>query len=160
MNQETLNKIIANAGIGKLGPNGTLEGVTPTLTVVTGTDPDAGNEISETVPQNQVWLLIGFRATLSTDTTVATRKPILRLTDDNSVVFADIVHNQTVAASSNGDFNWWANFNVSITNGRYKMNPLPYPVVLFPGWTLETITVSKQAGDNWLAPSMYVVRWK
>ena len=45
-----------------------------TIQSITGTDPSAGNEISQTVPANTIWRLWGMYATLVTDAGVADRR--------------------------------------------------------------------------------------
>ena len=58
------------------------------LRSITGTDPAAGVEISETVPTGVRWRLLSFAATFVTDGTVANRFPRLQIDDGANVILA------------------------------------------------------------------------
>ena len=126
---------------------------------LTGTNPAAGVEISETVPTGARWRLHGIKANLITDATVANRRPILLVAVSSVNVIAS-QQPQTIAASLNRDVFWspGLSWETGIA-GIDLVAGLPLNVPLLAGWVISTTTVSLQAGDNWGAPEMIVEEW-
>lgn len=122
--------------------------------VVTGTDPAAGAEWTETVPAGVVWDLISVLATLVTDATVADRSPRLRIGDGASV-FLDVPPVAVQAASITGRYLWGR--GLTGTNiGAGQAAGIP-DLRLPAGSTIASLTGNLQAADNWGAPVLYVV---
>src|SRR3954467_4562200 len=63
------------------------------LRSITGTDPAANVEISETVPAGVRWRILTLAATFATDATVASRVPALVIDDGTNQLFSAIVSN-------------------------------------------------------------------
>jgi len=127
--------------------------------VITGTDPAAGSEISETVPTNVAWRLIGFRFTLVTDATVANRN-VRVIIDDGTTECVRIPPNFNHAASITA--NYFAGVGLGVIGwmtGAVGVMPLPVDLILFQGWRIRTNTLNLQAGDNFRAPVLYVEEW-
>lgn len=124
---------------------------------VTGTDPAANTEISETIPSGQVWRLRAFAVTLVADANAANRVTTLIFKDASAnevlrlVVGTNITANQTVRIQA-GTF---ASAPSDVA-GTVVYLKLPEDFVLGSGWTITTSTASKQAGDNYGAPIMIV----
>jgi hypothetical protein len=125
---------------------------------ITGTDPAAGAEISETVPTNARWRLLALRANLTTDATVATRVVSLRLAPAATLT-ASIQAPNSQAASATYAYNYAlesADRALVVTADipvRLPQNALP------GGSTISTVTAGIVAGDNWGAPGYTVEEW-
>ena len=125
---------------------------------ITGTDPAAGAEVSETVPTNARWQLMGLRFVLTTDATVANRQPMI-LFDDGVSTFASVTGNNSQAASTATSYYGQVG-TVSVgalTNGLNFV--LPYPLTLMGGFRVRTQTTAIVAGDNYGAPILLVEEW-
>lgn len=128
------------------------------LRSITGTDPAAGAEISETVPTNARWRLINFGFDLVTDATAATRRPRLDF-NDGSADFLRIEHGETLIASLTGRFDSFPGLGVySRLNNTFRLQVIP-ELILSAGFVISTATTSLQAGDNYGAPRMLVEEW-
>lgn len=137
----------------EMGPDG--PGV---IRQITGTDPAAGVEISETVPSNARWRLLEFRASLVTDATVANRVVAVML-DNGTTVFHAVDGNYNHTASLNADYQLFSYGALGVQqNGRVYL-PMPTPLLMPGGARVRTSTVNIQAGDNWGAPQLLVEEW-
>ncbi len=127
------------------------------LRSITGTNPAAGAELSETVPTNARWRLILMTATLITDATAPARS--VRVTYDDGAA--------TLWRAQD-----WGSQNASVTTNYYvgegltvntsaneKNLPLPQRVLLFQGYRIGTSVYALAAGDNWGAPQLLVEEW-
>jgi hypothetical protein len=128
------------------------------LRTIVGTVPAAGAEISEVVPVMTRWLLVAFRATLTTSA-VANNRNIAFTIDDGSNVFFRSEGNDVITASSNGQ--------VTLCNTGY-VNPqilrasgvAPYsPMLLAAGYRIRTSTNLLDVGDFYSAPIYLVQEW-
>ena len=129
-----------------------------TIQSITGTDPAAGTEVSETVPANTIWSLNSVRANFITDATVASRFPALQLTDGTDVLsrYLNAIA-QTASQTLDHDFK---NISVEHASRNSTMNHITnFPVILSAGYIIETSTVLIKAGDNWGAPQLLVEAW-
>lgn len=128
------------------------------IRTVTGTNPAAGAEFSETVPTNARWRLISLYAQLVTGAAVANREPALVIDDGATNVHASAVHTSQ-AASLTHQHVW------SINNQRAAMNvhtvhPAPLPDgILMGGYRIRSSTANIQAADDYAAPLMLVEEW-
>lgn len=125
---------------------------------ITGTDPAANTEISETVPTNARWRLLAFKATLVADANVANRT-IRVVVDDGAtqLVVSEAGVNQTAGQTRE---HMAAAYGLAITSSSGVLyEPLPTDVLLIGGWRLRTVTASIQVGDNWGAPQLLVEEW-
>lgn len=128
------------------------------LRSITGTDPAADTEISETVPTNARWRLLAIAARLVTDGTAATRTARLQI-DDGTTVMLSIPPAATHIASLTRDY-IGAAFGATLTTYTPEiMWPVPPDLMLFQGWRIRTAVDTRQVGDNWAAPQLLVEEW-
>jgi hypothetical protein len=128
------------------------------LRSVTGTDPAAGAEISETVPTNARWKLRSLRASLVTDATVATRT-VAFMVDDPTNIFLVLVGSTTQAASLTLTYNVAEYGFLPSVVGTNVFFSSPFLGSLLQAWRIRTSIANLQAGDNWGAPQMAVEEW-
>lgn len=126
--------------------------------VVTGTDPAAGAEISETVPDGEVWELVAIRIRLVSDATVSSRTVRLAI-DDGTSTFALLpsVSGQGASETRDHTFAVGAASLTGPNSTNAHVNPLP-PFVLPAGWKIGTDSINLQAGDDYAAPILCVVK--
>lgn len=129
------------------------------LRSITGTDPAAGAEISETVPTNARWRLHSLRAQFLADATAATRRPTL-VVDDGTTMYGRFggVSVNVVAGQSMQISFAPVGENVNIS-GIYSVVSILNEPLLLAGHRFRTITISIQAGDNWGVPQFLVEEW-
>ena len=128
------------------------------LRSLTGTNPAANTEISETVPTNARWKLRGLVATLVCGAAVANRKPTLVIDDGASQLLrysglTNVTASQTVQFSA---------FQLGV--GTQNAGVWDYFITgeaaeISAGWRLRTITTAIQAADDWSAPQIFVEEW-
>jgi hypothetical protein len=128
------------------------------LRSITGTDPAAGQEISETVPTNARWRLRALYAALVTDATVTDRRVDLRISD-GTYVFAWLAWASTQPASATYTYQVAEYGYAPTTTGSIRYYSVPSLGQLLQGWRIYTMTNNLQAGDNWGAPQMLVEEW-
>jgi hypothetical protein len=128
------------------------------LRSITGTDPAAGAEISETVPTNARWRIFSARMTLVTDATVANRLANLVL-DDGAAILAQMTAHANQIASTTYIYNWFHVGHAGNAIGTAFMQNFPPDVRLSGGSRIRTLTGAIQAGDNWSAPQLLVEEW-
>lgn len=125
---------------------------------ITGTNPAAGVEISETVPTGALWFLRSLRATFVADVTVINRTIRLRY-DDGALTFFEGFNASVTTASATAVLiaSVGTNFIASGSGGR---QPITMPDLRLPaGFRFFTVTSSLQAGDNWGPPQFLVEEW-
>ena len=122
---------------------------------ITGTDPAAGAEISETVPTGARWRLRALRVALTTDATVANRLTTLDI-DDGTTQIMRIEGPAVIAASTTRGLNYGIGFPSRAQLNGNELVPLPSDVVLGAGFRIRTTTLNLQAGDNYAAPQLLV----
>lgn len=129
------------------------------LRKVTGTDPAAGAEISETVPTGARWELLTLRVNFATDTTAIDRRPILFL-DDGSTKFFHSAASTVINASNNLDYIWAGGLPLATAvSGAAPLAGLVLGAVLLAGFRIRTTTQNIQAGDNYDNPVLMVREW-
>ena len=125
---------------------------------ITGTDPAAGVEISETVPTGARWRLIYLHTDIVVDATVISRQATLDITDGTNSVHhswagANITSGQTVHITW-GDFGARDSGNTTAYQGM-----IGNIVKLMAGYIIKTATTNMQAGDNYSTPQLFVEEW-
>ena len=158
---ELLAKGYVTAGGGLLWPGGpyldSVEGP-GMLRSITGTDPAAGAEISESVPFGARWKLRSIKALLVTSATAATRAAILGFSDGVfDLLYLEPI--ETQSASLTKAYNGAVIGTVYAVPGDNRHWLLPAEWVLLQGWKIQTFTSNIQAGDDWGAPQMLVEEW-
>lgn len=126
---------------------------------ITGTNPAAGAEISETVPTNAVWRLWGLTIPLTTDATVANRRVTLRLDDGTNDFHRYLAHAAQAASLLRTYCAYpigYATVDIGQDTPILLASPPPF---LFQGWRIRTSTISLQAGDDYGAPQLFVEEW-
>ncbi len=125
---------------------------------ITGTDPAAGAEASETVPTNARWLLLAFTLRLVTDATVANRHVRLVI-DDGATTFFSSDSEAAQAASDNWAYNAGIGMDRRAGVSDNRMWALPAGLMLPGGARIRTSTSNIAAGDNFSAPQLLVEEW-
>lgn len=125
------------------------------LRIVTGTNPAAGAECSDTVPTGVDWRLVGALYTLVTNATAANRR--VRLTfSDGTTEFARTMAGSDIPASTTGILNYNTNGgNTTISNGVQGVS-IGFFDSFRSGFVIATSTLNIQAGDNFDAPVLLV----
>jgi len=127
--------------------------------LVTGADPAAGSEISETVPTNARWRLLAMTFSLTTDATAVTRRVMLAF-DDGSTIYAYEKAFEAQGANLTRAYSFVAGLNHEAVTGIGKIHGhLPKNLILPQGYRIRTTTSNLQAGDNLTAPAMLVEEW-
>lgn len=122
---------------------------------ISGTDPAAGVELSETVPAGARWLLKTFNLALLADATVANRAVIITIDDGTNIVW-QVGTNINVTASQLAIYRLGVGLPfLTIGTTHYNL-PIPAGLILGPGYRIRTITTNLQAGDNYTAPVYHV----
>lgn len=134
-----------------------MEGV-GNFRVITGTDPAANTEISETVPDNALWRLHHFNAELVTDANAANRLVQFYI-DDGTTQFLLIPAAPTHVASTTKRYLFGQyGYQMAADIGGLVVTSIP-TLVLPAGYRIATNVVSRQATDNWGAPVLFVEEW-
>lgn len=128
------------------------------LRLVTGTDPAAGAEISETVPTGSVRRLLSLVATLTCDATAATRQAIL-VFDDGTNIHTRMPQGMTLTASQSAIFCWHLGSATTSSAAAFSNCPLADRIRLDAFSRFRTMVTNIQAGDNWGAPQFLVEEW-
>lgn len=134
-----------------------IEGV-GNLRAITPTTPAAGAEISETVPTNARWRVIGFTFNLITSAVAGNR--VVRLNIDDGTNVQVIVGNsaaQTAGLAARYNIASFGNWLGLVAN-HYSL-PLPPNLWIPQGWRLRTATSGIDAGDTMIQPQLYVEEW-
>lgn len=125
---------------------------------ITGSDPAAGLEISETVPTGVVWRLISMRATLVTAVGGADRQVHLLL--DNGVsVYNTQSSPSTQAAAVTRTYTFTSSGVAQVAAGSNIQAPLPLDWRAPEAHRIRTVTENLAVGDNWGAPILLVEEW-
>jgi hypothetical protein len=130
--------------------------VQPVPRIITGTNPPAGVQISETVPAGARWRVHAFYAVLTTSAAAATRRARLEIGfagANLTIIGSDV----TQTASLDQGYSWGEGLAASAAAaGIYVTNPHVLNLWLPAGVSIGTNVDNFQAGDNWSAPVMTV----
>lgn len=125
---------------------------------ITGTDPAAGAEISETVPTGARWRFYMIRTTLVADGTAANRVLSLAF-DDGTTTFFQSGTPSNVTAGITQSISYAAVGQEDVTGTFSFTQCIPDTIFLMAGYRIKTATQSIQAGDNYGAPQYVVEEW-
>lgn len=124
---------------------------------ITGTDPAANVEISETVPDRRRWRLLGIVFTLVTSVDVIDRTVVL-IIDDGTNTLVSIPSTTTQAASETKVYQYAQRPGAQVDVGDNFYIPIPY-LTLKGGYRIRTATAGRQAADNFGAPQLLIEEW-
>ena len=160
-----LNQLIADYVTQTYSPGWPTSNIFPTvgqtgnIRVITGTDPAAGSEISESVPTSARWRLLGMRIVLVADGTAVARDVRLNFSLD-SIVFFTIGCNSTQALGTTRTYSIGHQLGFEQANFTIDRIAFGIPSIFLPGGGIvATATDNLQAGDNYGAPEFLVEEW-
>lgn len=139
-----------------------VEYIYPNHKVITGADPAAGVEISETVPAGKSWRLMSCQAVLVASATAASRMPALVFDNGTTEFIRSGFQGGAQVANETQRYAWargYAHHRTDLGDPDLAMSPLP-DIVLGPGFRVRTVTLAIQAGDDWGAPVFYVAEYE
>ena len=125
---------------------------------ITGTDPAAGEEISETVPLGARWRLRGIRYTFAAAVAVATRYSSL-IIDDGTNILRKVTPNTPQTSGVLYNYSLiptFSNPGVVVIDSDADIGEGP---VMLAGYRIRTETLALQAADNYSAPQLFVEEW-
>lgn len=129
------------------------------LRSITGTNPGAGNEFSETVPAGVRWQLESFRYQFVTAVAVANRQSGI-LVDDGALNLFYAGGDVVQAASLTLLFSYSQGFTPFGTNPNNAISrSLPSPNFLSPGFRIRSQTVAIQPADVYSVIQYLVREW-
>lgn len=128
------------------------------LRSVTGTNPAAGAQVSETVPANTRWLLRALRVALVTSAVVAVRR-LHVIIDDGATTQLEVTAGDTQAASLTQLYHVGSWGYAPALADTIAVVPLPPDVYLLQGWRIRTTLTLGDVGDDFGAPQMLVEEW-
>jgi len=127
--------------------------------LLTGTDPAANVEISETVPTNTVYLLETLYFSLVTDANAADRTVAVTF-DDGTSEFMRVEPNIVQVASKTYYYTFGIGFPEDIALKKDAIHaPLP-DMPLPEAYRIKTVTDNRQATDNFGAPLLRIREWQ
>jgi hypothetical protein len=147
-------------GFNPITGNAAQQGI---LKPVTGTNPAAGAEISETVPTGKWWLLKSLSVLLVQGIT-QTPQPILTLDDGTNVFYEAFGASNAGAASTTARYTWAEGLqltaHIGATTNVHANGSLPPGGILLPaGYRIKTVTVGIGANSDYGAPQLLVVEY-
>lgn len=125
---------------------------------ITGSNPAAGAEVSETVPASARWNLLLFRDQLVTSAVVANRIPQLTIDDGTNTLLIIPPAAGTQAASTSFSYHWGnLGYGSNATNNGVQIG-IP-SLVLGAGYRIRTLTSALDVGDDYAAPQYLIQEW-
>jgi hypothetical protein len=128
------------------------------LRSVTGTNPGAGSQVSETVPTNTRWLLRALRMSLVTSAVVAVRR-VHVIVDDGATTQLEVTAGDSQAASLTQLYHAGSWGYAPALADTVAVIPMPPDVWLLQGWRVRTTLTNGDAGDDFGAPQLLVEEW-
>jgi hypothetical protein len=126
--------------------------------IYTCTNPAANTEVTCTVPTGKIWRIVSMRVVLVTDANVANR--ITSITcDDGTTVFYQTTAATAQTAGTTFNYNFDAVENSPVLNTTTSHLPVPFRMLLGPGYRIKTSTSGIQAGDDYGAAVLLVEEW-
>jgi len=125
---------------------------------ITGADPAAGAEISQTVPTGARWRLSSLWARLTTSVTAANRYARLLVDDGSNWLWLSDPAAAHVASTT---ISYVAGQGAPRLDNVYATRSWAFPVnvLLGAGYRIQTATANLDAGDDWEAPQLLVEEW-
>lgn len=127
--------------------------------LITGSNPAANVEISQSVPSSFAWKIKSVRFTLVTDGNAATRQVHLVFKDNSGVIFLDVPAASTQILSLTRNYNFAPGIQNLGTPLDSEINTdIPDNIYMKTDWIIATTTTNRQATDNYGVPIIYVER--
>lgn len=121
----------------------------------TGTNPAAGAEVSQVVPDNQAWIVRAFHIDLVTDANAANRRVHFRFRICGMNPGVEVVSPVDQTASTTRRYHLLPGAAIPTTSDDDDIYiSLPNDVILISGIGIQTDTVNGQAGDDFGAPQI------
>jgi len=136
---------------------------TADVVVLTGTNPAANAEVSETVAAGKGYELLSISISCVQGIT-QTPQPILVLKDSTGAVIYESFGSTTAqAVSTTCQYTWAPGLTLSgqvgATTNVHATASLPQGLVLLPGYTITTNTIGIGANTDYAAPKLFVARF-
>jgi hypothetical protein len=131
----------------------------PVVKVVTGTNPAAAAECSDTVPTGKLWRLLSWAVTLVQGAT-QTPTPNLVITDGTNEVVGFPLASAAVSAGTTTRLT--AVPGVTLTAGAGATRnyaPIPSGLLVPAGWKVTTVTAGSGANTDYGAPAIFVAEY-
>lgn len=122
-------------------------------TSANGSDPAAGNNISITVPDNQMWRVHNVKFQLVAAAAAASRVVHVLFTRGSLVVYEGISATAQIISETKNYHVQHQTVGGSVAAADEIIIPMPPYIDLFPGDTITTVTDAKNAGDNYGIPT-------
>ncbi len=125
---------------------------------VNGTNPAAGAEVSDVVPDNQVWELLGIDLFLDTDANAADRTCRLDIQFEGQIYITRIAGATMQANEEHSlEFIPGGTTQTTVANETQEI-ALPPKLFLPAGTVIATTTTNIQVGDNYGTPHYFIRR--
>jgi len=128
------------------------------IRIITGTDPAAGAESSETVPTNARWRILAYNIALTTDATVSNRNVTVQLRDAVSEYWRHPWFDAHAASLIRAHYFAQNVGRLAAVSNNFFNGELPN-VIMDEGHRIATVTTNLQAGDDFGAPTLIVEEW-
>lgn len=132
------------------------------LRVVTGTNPAANTEVTETVAAGTFWHLLAVKLTMVQGIT-QTPQPILLIDDGTTVVYEGFGSSAAQAASTTCVYTFAPGLTltgqVGATTNVHSNAPLPAGLLIGPSFRVRTSTLGIGANSDYGAPILYVAEY-
>lgn len=125
---------------------------------VTGTDPAAGVEITESVPTGARWRVETMNFVLVTSAAGSPRF-LLVIADDGALITLQHRASQSHPISTSANYTVSASGYASLVTANNIPVAIPPDLLLFGGYRLRTATSGLDSGDNFGAPQFLVEEW-
>jgi len=129
--------------------------------VVSGTNPAANAEVSQTVPAGELWLLFCVTVACVQGGT-QTPLPILSITDGTTKFFESAGSTTVQAVSTTTQYTWAPGLvtsgQIGATTNVHSFAPLPEGLLLEAGYVIATTTIGIGANTDYGAPAFFVVK--
>ena len=130
------------------------------IRVITGTDPAAGAEITEAVPTNARWKLLGIRPRFVTSATAANRFVRIQYQSGTPDLFTTRAHDaQTASLNEFYVFAVNGEFAAAIVTGIPWHNNFLPDIHLPAAADISTTTTGIEVDDNYGAPILIIEEW-
>jgi len=131
----------------------------PTPRVVNGTDPVAGAEFGDFVPQGATWEVLFIRAVFVASAVVGPRSPFLKMSLSGGTLM-NIEPQYNILANQVSTVFWAQGLNASGVGNLFVQNiTLPAKPILRSGSDMQSQTAGIDVGDDWSSVVYNVREW-